>query len=162
MRKNVFGRRFSRDTNQRKSLFKSLITSLILKESITTTLEKAKAIKGDVDKLINKTKRGNERQAIRLLQRSLGIQAINKVLSDLAPRFKDRTGGYTRIIKLDRRFSDNAAMAVMEWVTKPKINPSASSEEKLKVKSRVKELSVGKIEKKAIAGENEKRKTMKK
>ena len=121
MRKNVFGRQFSRDTNERKSLFKSLISALILQESIQTTLEKAKAIKGDVDKIINQAKRGNERQAIQLLQRSLGVEALNKVIKDLLPRFKDRTSGYTRIIKLGRRFSDNAAMVVMEWVVKPEI-----------------------------------------
>jgi large subunit ribosomal protein L17 len=123
MRKNVFGRQFSRDANQRKSLFKSLISSLILEESIETTLEKAKAIKGDVDKLINKAKRGDGRLATQLLQRSLGIAAMEKVIKDLAPRLKDRTSGYTRIIKLGRRFSDNAPMVIMEWVIKkePKI-----------------------------------------
>ena len=121
MRKNVFGRQFSRDTNQRKALFKSLISSLILDESIKTTLEKAKAIKGDVDKIINKAKRGDEKLAIQLLQRSLGVDAMNKVIKDIAPRFKDRNSGYTRLIKLGRRFSDNAAMVLMEWVEKPKV-----------------------------------------
>jgi len=142
MKKNVFGRQFSRDTNQRKSLFKSLISSLILEESIKTTLEKAKAIKGDVDKIINKAKRGNEKKSIQLLQRSLGSREMNKVIEDLAPRFKDRTSGYTRIIKLGRRFSDNAAMVVMEWVIK-------SQESNLKPQNiRVKELPAGKMEKK--------------
>lgn len=141
MRKNIFGRQFSRDANQRKSLFKSLISSLILKESIQTTLEKAKAIKGDADKIINKAKRGNEELAIQLLQRSLGIEARNKVIKDLAPRFKDRTSGYTRIIKLGRRFSDNAPMAIIEWVVKPEIQNS-----KLKVQNDVKELTAGKSE----------------
>lgn len=136
MRKNVFGRQFSRDTNQRKSLFKSLISSLILDESIKTTLEKAKAIKGDIDKIINKAKRGDERLATQLLQRNLGIQAMEKVIKDLAPRFKDRTSGYTRIIKLGRRFSDNAAMVVMEWVIKKEIKelPPGKIEEKSAVK----------------------------
>ncbi len=143
MRKNVFGRQFSRDTNQRKSLFKSLISSLILQESIKTTLEKAKAIKGDVDKIINKAKRGDEKLAAQLLQRSLGIQEMNKVIKDLAPRFKGRTSGYTRIIKLGRRFSDNAAMVIMEWVVKPEIK-----NEKLKMKNDIKELPAGKVEEK--------------
>ncbi len=141
MRKNVFGRQFSRDTNQRKSLFKSLISSLILDESIKTTLEKAKAIKGDVDKIINKAKRGDEKLAAQLLQRSLGIEAMSKVIKDLAPRFKDRTSGYTRIIKLGRRFSDNAAMVVMEWVVKKEINDKG-----LMIKDK-KELPAEKIEK---------------
>ena len=121
MRKNVFGRQFSRDTNQRKSLFKSLISSLILDESIKTTLEKAKAIKGEVDKIVNKAKKGDTTLKIQLLQRTLGVPAMNKVIKDIAPRFKDRSSGYTSIIKLGRRFSDNAAMALMEWVVKPEI-----------------------------------------
>lgn len=140
MRKNVFGRQFSRDTNERKSLFKSLISALIIQESIKTTLEKAKAIKGDVDKIINRAKRGDERLATQLLQRSLGIEAMTKVIKDLAPRLKGRTSGYTRIIKLGRRFSDNAAMVVMEWVVKdqkPKIKDQ---------KEGTKALPAGKVE----------------
>ena len=133
MRKNVFGRQFSRDTNQRKSLFKSLLSSLILEESIKTTLEKAKAIKGDADKIINKAKRGDEKQKIQLLQRSLGIREMKKVIKDLAPRFKDRTSGYTRIIKLGRRFSDNAPMVVMEWVIKKEIKDQKSEFYHLKI-----------------------------
>lgn len=139
MRKNVFGRQFSRDTNQRKSLFKSLISSLILQESIKTTLEKAKAIKGDVDKIVNKAKKGDMTLKIQLLQPRLGVPAMNKVIKDIAPRFKDRSSGYTSIIKLGRRFSDNAAMALMKWVVKTEI------------KSDVKELSAGKVVKKVKA-----------
>ena len=142
MRKNVFGRQFSRDTNQRKSLFKSLITSLILQESIKTTLEKAKAIKGDVDKIVNYAKKGDSTLKVQLLQRHLGIDAMNKVIKDIAPRFKDRESGYTSIIKLGRRFSDNAAMALMEWVIK-------SQKSNLKSQNLdVKELSAGKVAKK--------------
>lgn len=143
MRKNVFGRQFSRDTNERKSLFKSLITSLILQESIKTTLEKAKAIKGDVDKIINKAKRGDKKLAVQLLQRSLGIDAMNKVIENIAPRFIDRNSGYTRFTKLGRRFSDNASMVLMEWVIKPEIK-----DEKLNVKNDIKELPSGEVKKK--------------
>lgn len=156
MRKNVFGRQFSRDTNQRKSLFKSLISSLILEESIKTTLEKAKAIKGDVDKIVNKAKRGDAELAKQLLQRSLGIAEVEKVIKDLAPRFKDRNSGYTRIIKMGRRLQDNAAMVVMEWVVKSQ-------------KLNVKELPVGKVEKQSeikksaeVAKKGKKRKVTKK
>jgi large subunit ribosomal protein L17 len=147
MRKNVFGRQFSRDTNQRKSLFKSLISALILQESIKTTLEKAKAIKGDVDKIINRAKRGNENLAVQLLQRSLGVQEMKKVIKDLAPRFKDRTSGYTRIVKLGRRFSDNAAMVAMEWVIKSQKSPAPSGGNLKSQNLTVKELPAGKIEK---------------
>ncbi len=135
MKKNVFGRQFSRDTNQRKALFKSLISSLILQESIKTTLEKAKAIKGDVDKVVNKAKKGDMTLKIQLLQPHLGTDAMNKIIKEIAPRFADRNSGYTRLTKLGRRFSDNAAMVLMEWAV-------------TKVQSDVKELSAGKVEEK--------------
>ena len=142
MRKNVFGRQFSRDTNQRKSLFKSLISSLILQENIKTTLEKAKAIKGEVDKIVNKAKKGDTILKTQLLQKSLGTDAMNKLIKDIAPRFKDRSSGYTRFTKLGRRFSDNAAMVLMEWVVKPEMK-----DDKLEMKD-IKELPAGKLEEK--------------
>jgi large subunit ribosomal protein L17 len=106
-------------------------------------LEKAKAIKGDVDKIINKAKRGDEKLATQLLQRSVGINEVKKVIKDLAPRLKDRTSGYTRIIKLGKRFSDNAEMVLMEWVIKKEIKV-----EKLADKGSVKGLPAGKVEEK--------------
>lgn len=119
MRKNVFGRQFSRPTNQRKALFRSLISSLVLQENIKTTLEKAKAIKADADKIINRAKRGNDLLATQLLKKSgMGAAEITKIIKDLAPRFKNRTSGYTRILRLGRRFSDNAEIALIEWVEK--------------------------------------------
>lgn len=144
MRKNVFGRRFKRDTNERKALFKGLIQSLILDESIKTTLEKAKAIKGDVDKIVNKAKKG-EKQALYLLQPILSPDALKKVVTDIAPRVSDRNSGYTKLTKLGRRFSDNAAMVLMEWAVKSqKSNVNTQS-------SGVKELSAGKTEEKPEA-----------
>ncbi len=142
MRKNVFGRQFSRDTNQRKALFKSLLSSLILDERIKTTLEKAKAIKGDIDKIVNKAKKGDNTLKVQFLQRHLGIDAMDRLIKDIAPRFKDRSSGYTRLIRLGRRFSDNAAMVLMEWVVKK------VESEKLKVQSDIKELPAGKVEEK--------------
>lgn len=117
MKKHVFGRQFNRDTNERKALFKGLINSLVMEESITTTLPKAKSIKGEVEKLITKAK--NKGEASRsLLQPWLQASALEKVLKDIAPRFSTRQGGYTRIVKLGERFGDNAAMAVIEFVEK--------------------------------------------
>jgi large subunit ribosomal protein L17 len=150
MRKNVFGRQFSRTANQRKSLFKSLISSLILEESIKTTLEKAKAIKGEVDKIINKAKRRDGNSAVQLLQRSLGELEMNKVIKDLAPRLKDRVSGYTRIIRLGKRFSDNAPMVIIEWVIK-------SQKSNVKTQNlEAKELAAGKNEKKSEVKKDEK------
>lgn len=143
MRKNVFGRKFKRDANERKALFKSLISALVLNGNIKTTLEKAKAIKGDVDKIVNKAKKGG-REALYLLQSSLGSREVKKII-DIAPMFSDRNSGYTKLTKLGRRFSDNAAMVQMEWAVKSqKSNVKTQS-------SDVKELSAGKTEEKPEA-----------
>ena len=117
MRKQVFGRKFKRDANERKALLKGLMNDLIIKESITTTEEKAKAIKGAVEKLVTKAKIKGE-AATAILQQYLTVAAMEKVLHDLALRFAERPGGYVRIIKLGKRFGDNANMAVIEWVEK--------------------------------------------
>lgn len=119
MRKQVFGRQLKRDTNERKALFKGLASSLVIHERIETTEEKAKAIKGYVEKMVTKAKNNDATQAHRLLQAHLTNDALKKLLSDVAPRFADRQGGYTRIIKLGNRFSDNASMALIEWVVRP-------------------------------------------
>ena len=120
MRKNVFGRQFKRDKNERKALFKGLISSLILHGRIKTTEDKAKAIRADVDKIITKAKKG-EAMARNLLQGKLPKREVEKVILEIAPRFNGRQGGYTRNIRIGRRFSDNAQMVLMEWtVTKIK------------------------------------------
>lgn len=127
MRKQVFGRKFKRDANERQALFKGLMNDLVLKETIKTTEEKAKSIKGQVEKLVTKAKKGVSARI--LLQPFLNEKAIEKMLTDLAPRFANRLGGYTRIIKLGSRFSDNANMAIIEWVEK-KIATQESVESK--------------------------------
>lgn len=128
MRKNVFGRKFKRDTNERKALFKGLISSLILDERIKTTLDKAKAIKGDIDKIVNKAKKG-EKEALYFLQPILSPGSMKKIINSIAPRFSDRNSGYTKLVNLGRRFSDNASMVLMEWAVKE------VESEKLKVKN---------------------------
>src|SRR3990167_5247137 len=120
MKKNIFGRKFKRDIKERKALFKSLMSSLVLKERIKTTEAKAKAIKGDVDKLITTVKK-NEDFARRFLAKSLSPEALEKLIGKVVPRFKERPGGYTRIIKLPKRASDHTPMVIMEWVEKETI-----------------------------------------
>ncbi len=127
MRKQVFGRKFKRDANERKALLKGLMNDLVLKEGIKTTEEKAKSIKGQVEKLVTKAK--NKGEASRsLLQPYLNAKAVEKVLKDLAPRFAKRQGGYTRIVKLTERFGDNASMAIIEWVEKATVVEVAEPE----------------------------------
>lgn len=117
MRKNVFGRKFKRDRNARKALFRSLITSLILKERIKTTEQKAKAIKGDIDKLITSVKKNGNTKG--LLSGHVFPQALSKLTNDIVPRFTGRSGGYTRILRIGKRFGDDASMVLMEWSAGP-------------------------------------------
>lgn len=117
MKKQVFGRHFKRDANERKALFKNLLTSLVIEERITTTEAKAKAIKAAADKLITKAKVGGP-DALRRLSPDVRYDAVEKLVNTIAPRFAQRQGGYTRIIKVGRRIADNAPQVVMEWVEK--------------------------------------------
>lgn len=119
MRKNVFGRKFKRDKNERKALFKSLISSLILNERIKTTEAKAKAIRGDAEKAVTKAKK-NKEFAKRALAGLVNKEALVKLVDNLAPRFVDRNGGYTRIIRLGKRFGDDAMEVILEWTEEPK------------------------------------------
>lgn len=126
MKKHVFGRQLNRDTNERKALFKGLVNALVMEESITTTEAKARAIRGQVEKIITKAKnRGVESR--RFLQPWLQAEQLEKVMNDLAGRFANRPGGYTRIIKLGERFGDNASMAVIEFVEKKEVVKGSST-----------------------------------
>ena len=110
MKKNVFGRKLKRDTGERTALFKSLMSSLILKESIKTTAAKAKAIRPEIEKLVTKAKKV-EKGSAAVLHKSLSV----------GPRLAKRNGGYTRIIKLGERFGDNAPYVMMELVEKAEV-----------------------------------------
>ncbi len=125
MRKHYFGRQLKRDANERKALFKNLLTSLVLEERITTTPAKAKAIRAAADKLVTKAKKGGP-EAFRRLAPDIRHIAAEKLINAIAPRFATRQGGYTRIIRVGRRVADNAPQVLMEWVEKG---------EKLEVKS---------------------------
>ena len=118
MRKNYFGRQFKRDANERKALFKNLLTSLVLEERITTTPAKAKSIKAAADKLVTKAKIGGP-VAFAKLAPDVRYVAVEKLVNQIAPLFATRQGGYTRIIKVGRRVADNAPQVIMEWVERP-------------------------------------------
>ena len=120
MRKQNKGRKLGRGKSQRKALLKSLVSSLFLHERIKTTEDKAKAIKADVDKIITIAKKG-EVKARNLLQSKLPKREVEKVILEIAPRFNGRQGGYTRNIRIGRRFSDNAQMVLMEWTEQNQI-----------------------------------------
>jgi len=116
MNKRMYGRKFNKDTNQRKALFKGLMRSLALNESIKTTESKAKAIKGEFESHITKAKRGEE--ARYHLVKHLSEDAVTRLIKDIAPRVMDRNGGYTRIIRMGARLKDNAEIVLLELVEK--------------------------------------------
>lgn len=118
MKHRVAGRKFSRDTNQRKALFVGLSKSLTEKGELTTTLSKAKSLRPIFEKLISKAKRGrftDRREVLKVLKTR---QLVNKLFDEIAPKFKDRAGGYLRITHLSRRVGDNATLAKIELVEK--------------------------------------------
>jgi len=108
-------RKFGRTKDQRRAFLKSLTANLILKEKIKTTLARAKEVRSTVERLISRAKKNNlaaKRQAFVALPKA----AAQKLIKEIAPRFIDRKGGYTRIIKISQRLSDGARMAFIEII----------------------------------------------
>jgi large subunit ribosomal protein L17 len=122
MRHQVAGRILGRDSAHRKALFRNLVKELYTHERITTTDAKARAIRGEAEKLITKAKRGladggNRVHAQRQLVSFLNDKTLaKKVFDEFAPRYAARNGGYTRIIKLGKRLGDAADMVILELV----------------------------------------------
>lgn len=117
MRHGIRGRKLNRTTNQRKALFGGLAKSLIKQEQITTTLPKAKDLRPIVEKIVTLGKQGglsNHRRALTMLGGDKTL--ASKIMGPLAERYKDRQGGYTRIIKAGNRYGDNAPMAIIEFI----------------------------------------------
>ncbi|WP_020401283.1 50S ribosomal protein L17 [Kordiimonas gwangyangensis] len=116
MRHRKAGRRLNRTVSHRKALFMNLAQALIKHEQIVTTLPKAKDLAPIVEKLITVAKKGglaNRRLAIARLQDEA---LVAKMFDELAERYKERNGGYTRVLKAGFRHGDNAPMAVIELV----------------------------------------------
>ena len=116
MRHKVAGRRLGRSSAHRKALFRNLVTDLLNYEKITSTEAKAKEIRGLAEKMITLGKQGgltSRRQALSFI---FDENIAAKVFNELAPRYAERPGGYTRIIKLGPRLGDGAPMARIELV----------------------------------------------
>ncbi|MDF0650931.1 MAG: 50S ribosomal protein L17 [Nitrospira sp. LK265] len=118
MRHRKKGRQLGRQTKHRGALFRNLVTSLLEQERIETTDAKAKEVRGFTDRMITLGKEGTlpaRRRALAFL-RSKAV--VSKLFSDVAIRFKERSGGYTRIIKTRRRIGDAAEMVAIELVSR--------------------------------------------
>lgn len=121
------GTKFHRERDQREALIKSLAESLIIHESIVTTLPKAKAVVPYVEQLITKAKKGdlhNRRMVIAALQT---VSTAHKLFDELAPKLGARNSGYFRIKRTDSRRGDNAEMAVVSFVDDLKEAPVAKA-----------------------------------
>ena len=110
------GRRFGGSSSHQKSMMANLVASLIAAEAITTTEAKAKALRPVAEKIITKAKKGglhNHRQVVSFLR---DREMARKLFDEIGPRYQDRAGGYTRVIKIGPRHGDNAPMARIELV----------------------------------------------
>ncbi len=109
-------RKLNKTSSHRKAMFANMLAALIKHEQITTTLPKAKELKKFMDKMITLAKKGqldNRRQAQSKVRDEVMVQ---KLFDTLGPRYQDRQGGYTRVLKAGWRFGDNAPMAIIELV----------------------------------------------
>ena len=116
MKHNIKNKKLNKNSSHRKAMFMNLSNALIKHEQITTTLAKAKELKRFIEKIITLGKNNNlqsRRKTISILQ---DLQMTKKIFEVLSTRYKERSGGYTRIIKLGNRFGDNAPMAIIELV----------------------------------------------
>ena len=134
MRHLKAGRKFGRPSAHRKALFRNMVTALIDRERIRTTLAKAKELRGKVEKTITLGKKGTlhaRRHALKLVA-DRGV--LKKIFGPLAERYANRPGGYTRVIKLGHRLGDDAPMAFIELVDREgesPANPSAKWKKKV-------------------------------
>ena len=143
MKHNIKNKKLNRTSSHRKALLMNLSNSLIKHEQITTTLVKAKELRPFVEKILTMAKKTDLMSRRRVISVLQDKKMTKKIFDTLAPRYKDRNGGYTRIIKLGNRFGDNAPTAVIEFVDRdieakgkdsgPVIEkkPSSDSEEQL-------------------------------
>ncbi len=116
MRHAVHGRKLGRTSAHRRAMFRNQLAALVEHERITTTLEKAKELRPIFEKNITQGKRGTVHARRRVRRWLPDRRLVKKLFDDIAPRFEDRAGGYTRITKLGPRKGDGAEMAVLELV----------------------------------------------
>ena len=119
MRHQVKGRKLNRTSSHRIALKRNLAISLIEHKRIKTTLPKAKELQGFIERLVTYAKKNNlhgRRLILKKIKGNLKKEAANILIHDIAPNYKDRNGGYTRIIKLSNRKNDNANMSIIEFV----------------------------------------------
>ena len=154
MQHNRAGRKLGRTTAHRKALFRNQLSSLITHERIQTTLPKAKDLRPLIEKMVTLGKRGGLHARRLVLKTIPEATTVKRLFEEIAPRFKERAGGYTRIMKLGRRQGDGAEMAILEFIdfdfahrqAAKKVAAKAAEDKKQSLLERAKKLVSGKGE----------------
>jgi large subunit ribosomal protein L17 len=123
MRHKIAGKRLSRSKDQRRALRRTMVNQLFTHERIRTTKAKAQAIRGQAERLITLAKRGNAAGDEKMVHarrlaaaRMDNPELVQKLFDDIAPRYEDRAGGYTRMMKLGPRYGDSAEIVILELI----------------------------------------------
>ncbi len=116
MRHQKAGRKLNRTASHRKAMFANMAASLITHEQIVTTLPKAKEIRPIVEKLVTLGKRGDLHARRQVIAQIKDVDMAKKLFDVIGPRYKERNGGYTRVLKAGFRYGDSAPIAVIEFV----------------------------------------------
>jgi large subunit ribosomal protein L17 len=116
MRHRVHGRKLGRTSAHRKALFRNQLTALFTHERIITTVAKAKALRPQAERMVTLARTGTLANRRRILQSVQDKEIVGRLFEEIAPRFADRPGGYTRIMRLGRRRGDGAELAIIEFV----------------------------------------------
>jgi large subunit ribosomal protein L17 len=132
MRHKISGRKLGRNSSHRKAMMRNMVTSLLDHEKITTTDARAKELRKIAEKMITLGKRGTLHARRQVMQVVMDKDVVGKLFKRLAPRYADRPGGYTRIIKLGFRQGDNAALSLIELVEE-EFTPKVKKEKPVEV-----------------------------
>jgi large subunit ribosomal protein L17 len=127
MRHGVAHRKLNRTASHRRAMFANMAASLIKHEQIVTTLPKAKELKPIADKLITLAKKGDLHARRQAISKIRDVEMVGKLFETLGPRYAERNGGYTRVMKAGFRFGDNAPRAVIEFVDRDETAKGADS-----------------------------------
>ena len=130
MRHRKSGRKLNRTASHRKAMFANMAAALINHEQITTTLPKAKALKPFVEKLVTLAKRGDLHARRIAISRVRDEAMVKKLFEAIGPRYEDRQGGYTRVLRAGFRYGDNAPVAVIEFVDRDESAKGAEDRER--------------------------------
>jgi large subunit ribosomal protein L17 len=153
MKHRIVGRRLDRTTEHRTAMLKNMATSLFRHERIVTTTPKAKELKRFAEKVITLAKKASPHARRQANVEIRDVEVLNKLFATLGPRFAERAGGYTRVIRIGRRAGDNAEMSVIELVERTQ----AAASEETPAKGKKAKSDQGKKTEKAEAANSEKK-----